>query len=112
MTQSQDEERFLEDVRRVLDEGQLPPGVAGRLATARRAAVAAADEGAVRLPSTWLPVGALASTVLAVAIAVVAADGRTLPALGDDRALAAAQEVELLEDLEFLAWLGDDARAG
>ena len=108
------DEKFLDDVRHVLDAGALPEGVSDRLAAARREAIAesARPPARVALPSPWLPVGALATTVLAVAVSVTVSDTRTLPVVDDARALAAAQEVELLEDLEFLAWLDDDAHAG
>ena len=108
------DETFLDDVRRMLDAGALPESVSDRLAAARRAAIAEAVRRPPRvaMPSPWLPVGALATTVLAVAVSVTVTDTRMLPVVDDARALAAAQEVELLEDLEFLAWLDDDAHAG
>jgi hypothetical protein len=59
-----------------------------------------------------MPVAALATTVLAVGIAVLESDPGALPVVEDEVAFAAAQEVEILDDLEFLAWLEVDARAG
>lgn len=104
---------FAADAKRVLDEVALPADVVARLGAARRAAVAAADArlATPRVPPRWVPAGALATTVLAVGLATVAMDTRQLPAVDDPRALVAAQDVELLDDLEFLAWLPDDDHA-
>ena len=111
---SSDDAKFLADVRAVLDTSALPDGVPERLAAARRAAVAAVEprRNASAPPAPWIPVAALATTVLAVAVAITATDTHVLPVVDDARALAAAQDLELLEDLEFLAWLDDDAYAG
>jgi len=105
---------FVAQAKRVLDEAALSPEILARLSAARRLAVAKADARVAtpRVPPRWIPAGALATTVLAVGIATVAMDARQLPAFDDARALAAAQDVELLDDLEFLAWLPDDDHAG
>ena len=107
-------EEFVAQAKRVLDEVALQPEILARLSAARRLAVAAADARAMtpRVPPRWIPAGALATTVLAVGVAMIAMDARRLPPFDDARALAAAQDVELLDDLEFLAWLPDDDHAG
>ena len=104
---------FLEKAKQVLDDAALAPDIVARLGAARRRAVAIADAQSVtpRVPPRWVPAGALATTVLAVGVAMVAMDTRELPAVDDARALVAAQDVELLDDLEFLAWLPDDDHA-
>ena len=82
-------------------ERGVPVDIADRLAAARRAAVAEADS-ASRI--NWFPLGgALAAALLIVALFVPRADDR-LPLLNEQE-LAAAQDVELLEELEFVAWL-------
>ena len=109
-----DSDAFVAQTKRVLDEVRLSPEIIARLGAARRLAVAMADARAAtpRVPPRWIPASALATTVLAIGIATVAMDTRQLPALDDASALAAAQDVELLDDLEFLAWLPDDEHAG
>jgi hypothetical protein len=103
-------DQFAARVRRVLDAQTLPVGVAERLAAARRRALAAAAGGssAVRHapPRRWVPVGALAATLLAV---VMLRQGASVPALPleDDVQLAAVENLELLENLEFAAWMVD-----
>jgi len=104
---------FVARVREALERQTLPPGVAERLVTARGAALGSLRPAppAPPTPSNWLPLGALASTVLAIGIAVVTTDTVRLPVVEDERALVVAQDVELLEDLEFLAWLDDEEHA-
>jgi hypothetical protein len=103
---------FLADIRRVLDSGAIDADVETRLLRSRQRAVAAAVRAPRPLP-TWLPAGALALTLCVLGFAWFQAESEpTLPYIDDDRALAAAQELELLEDLEFLAWLGEDVHAG
>jgi hypothetical protein len=106
----QDDARLLDAVRRGLDATPVPDAVALRLAAARREAVATfgAHREIKSARSAWLPLSALAASVLAVVAAVALTDGRALPLVDDARVLAAAQDMDLLDDLEFLAWLDDD----
>ncbi len=99
------EESFVDDVRRTLDDQHLSAAVRTRLDAARRAAVASADVAA-SAPPRWVPIGALAATVLVFAMATRMSDTLSLPDIEDDQ-LFAAQERELLEELEFLAWLDE-----
>ena len=105
--------RILAQAKQTLDETRLSPEILQRLQSARRLAVATFDARAAtpRVPPRWVPAGALATTVLAVGLATTTMDTRELPNVGDARALVAAQDVELLDDLEFLAWLPDDDHA-
>jgi hypothetical protein len=95
------------DLRR--RENELAPEVAERLLAARREAVRVADSNDARPWVNWLgwqawaATGALASGVLVVAI-MLQTPSLALPA-GDEVELAAAQEIELLEELEFVAWM-------
>jgi len=92
-----------------LYENELAAEVGERSLAARREAVAVADANSVRSRSSWLSwrawaaTGALASAVLVVAV-VLETPALTLPQ-GDEVELAAAQEIELLEELEFVAWM-------
>ncbi len=95
--------RLGEQLRR--QEADLPPHVTQQLAQHRRAAVAAADTGG-RTPgvwSWWAGAGAAAATVLAVGI-LLQSPVQQLP-VADDLDLVVAQDVELLEELEFVAWM-------
>ena len=103
---SKDDERLAAEVVRALEatEHSIPPAAVERLAQARRAAVAAAD----RPRSTWLwpryvAAGAVASVALAVALLLRPADV-ALPPL-DEVELVVAQDAELMEELEFAAWM-------
>lgn len=92
-------------------ERQISPQAEQALAQARSAALAQAKEGSARFK--WWQVsgmGAAASAVLLLALYM------GIPGVGTDLELAplpqmdeidmaAAQEAELLEDLEFVAWM-------
>ena len=109
------DDQFVSRVRDALNAQTLAPELADRLAAARRLAVASVDAPIPRAPSAWVPVGALASTLLVVGLFSVAidrsVDHKSGPPL-DDVQFAVAQDLDLLDDLEFVAWLdSDDADA-
>jgi len=97
---------FVAQVRDVLDRSGVSDDVRSRLATARRRAVASFDTPVVRAPARWVPVGALATTLLTVFLSV--AVQRPLPPLVDAQQLATVEDMDLLMDLEFVAWLDTD----
>lgn len=101
------EEEFLAQVRSVLNEQTLAPELASRLATARHRAVASLDSPILRAPPSWIPVGALATTLLTVAIGF-SLDSTIAPPLDDEQQLATVEDMDLLMDLEFVAWLDTD----
>ncbi len=88
-------------------EREVTPDISQRLAEARRNAVAVADVQSGKRSFTavnrWLGLGAVAAGVLAVAV-MLRAPIESMPD-ADDLDLVVAQEVELLEDLEFVAWM-------
>ena len=90
-------------------EGDLPDDVADRLYQARAQAVDAARQP-VKATRRWLVpsmgVGMTAAAAVLVVVLMLPATTRIepLPA-GEDMELAAAQDLELLEDLEFVAWM-------
>lgn len=90
-------------------EHDLAPEVLERLTAIRRQAVTLADRDAPRALGNWAPTSALAATFLAVGIVFTMLDNGDPIPLFDDEYLA-AQEVELLEDLEFLAWMELEAQ--
>ena len=80
--------------------------ISSRLHQARSAALAAMDDVPWYRKVWVMPTGmgaGVAAAALLVAL-VLYAPSDTLPAMPEDEMLA-AQEVELLEDLEFAAWL-------
>lgn len=89
-----------------------------RLAAARRQAVAEMDQTSARSGFRWayaLPAGAVAAVTLVVALQFIpsAHDAQDtapmttlLPDL-DESQQVAASELELLEELEFLAWMAE-----
>ena len=98
---------FVEQARAVLDAQSLAPDLAERLAAARHRAVASVDVPILRAPSAWVPVGALATTLLTVGLTVaIGRDG--VPPLDDDVQIATVENMDLLMDLEFVAWLDTD----
>ena len=101
------DDEFLAQVRGVLNEQTLAPELARRLAAARQRAVASIDLPIPRAPSRWIPVGALATTLLTVGIGF-ALNSNVAPPLDDEQQLATVEEMDLLMDLEFVAWLDTD----
>lgn len=82
----------------------VPLSVQQRLAAARRAAVAEAERPQ---PVPWGRLagsGALASAALVLALMLPGTGTQSLPAL-EEAEMAAAQNAELLEELEFVAWM-------
>lgn len=82
-----------------------------RLQTARYAALAALAQPNARAPSRWAPAFAFAATI---ALAVGAWQSLVLPPLPASRdavEMLAAQDADLLEDLDFVAWLEVDEHA-
>ena len=93
---------------------ELAPDIAARLSTMRREAVAAAVSTPVAVkPQRWvwaaLPAAA-AALLLFVGVNFRGIDSE-FPIL-EEQESAAAADLELLEDLEFLAWLELEASAG
>ena len=91
----------------------VPPEVAERLVAMRRAAVQELEERSSSqwTPWFWAPAGAAAIVVLTLGLFLYT--GNTpVPMFDDldDAQLAAAQDMDLLEELEFLAWLEEEAR--
>ena len=116
MTTERDDD-LAERIVRSLDDS-VPEEIADRLAQARARALADAEPAAERVPAAWRSF-ALAAGVGALAVALsfgalrdaeqVGPDGRGAAELagslleGVEPALA--EDIDLLEDLEFVAWL-------
>lgn len=100
---------------------QVDPAVAERLAAARQQAVALLDGPERKALPRLLPWGAALTSAAALLLAIVFWPGpgdsglAPLPLVDADE-LAAARDLELLEELEFIAWLdeqqADHAPAG
>ena len=105
------DEAFVERAKALLDESEasLSPEVNARLVQMRREAVMLAESldarGAFSVLRPLVPAGALTATLSAVmAFWLLAA--APLPSIYEDEAQQlAAEEMELLEDLEFVAWM-------
>jgi hypothetical protein len=106
--QRRSDDEFVGQVRHALDAQSLAPELAERLTAVRRRAVASIDVPILRAPSSWVPVGALATTLLAVGIGV-AIDNNDAPPLDDEQQIATVEDMDLLMDLEFVAWLDTDS---
>ena len=99
---------FVGQVREALDRRGLAPEIAQRLATARHRAIAAMDVTIPQVPERWLPTSALAMTLLVVGLLSVAIDRGIAPPLEDLPQLTAVEDMDLLMNLEFVAWLDSD----
>ena len=96
---------FADRARELLEAQRVPDDVAARLRQARQMAVESVDA-----PSRWrgvtrllAPAGGLAAGAL-VALVFLRGGPAALPDM-DERELAAVAEMELLDDMEFVAWL-------
>ena len=87
-------------------ELDIDPERLERLQAARRAAVAAVPAGPERglLGRWWVPTGAMAAAALVLGVLLVPGPERLPPVL-DAAEMSAAQEMELLDELEFVAWM-------
>lgn len=90
---------------------QLPPGIDSRLRAARREALEGAHAGGLAAWSRRAGLSAVASLLIVVGAVVLLrpvleSGPAPLPSIYQDEVQQlAAQELELLEQLEFLAWL-------
>ncbi|MBT8144690.1 MAG: hypothetical protein KJO55_08315 [Gammaproteobacteria bacterium] len=105
------EDKLIEAAKKSVEQQPVPDDIGRRLRLARAAAV---DEMQDRPSFGWALPATAAAAVAVIAILVVRepAGEVVLPDLSDDE-MSAAMELELLEDMEFLAWmLEQDADAG
>ena len=96
--------------------GDTEPSVAARLAAMRREAVAIAEDGSRE--SSWLQhlfapralvaAGAVLSLVIAAWVVLRPTDDSLPLPLLTEPEIAVVQDLELLEELEFLAWLEEE----
>ena len=123
MRQEREEARLAERVREHLDRraGELPAPTVARLARARRRALAELEAGGGRAPARtgprWMAAGSLAAAaaVLLAAglwLARPAAGPAPLEALQDLELLSGAAGVDFYRELDFYAWLAEEAGAG
>lgn len=88
-------------------ELQIPADVQLKLQDARRAAVMSAETATPQPWQPWYATAASGTVVAVAALVIVLMSGPQMieiPNLNEQE-LAAAQEVELLEELEFVAWM-------
>ncbi len=89
-------------------DDSVPADIAARLRAARQEAVFVAERKTRK--RGWgvslAPIGATAAACAVLVVALNRAPENTLPLL-DDAEMAAAAELELLEELEMLAWLDE-----
>ena len=103
---SEDEARLARAVTERLRD-DVDPDVAARLRAARQEAVYIADRKTGR-PLPWLaPAGGVVAAAVVATVMLREPALAPMPAL-DDAEMAAAAELELLEELEMLAWLDEE----
>lgn len=109
MTEHDSEKQFIETLEQQLkaEAEQVPQDTLIRLRSIRAQAVAGVPKR--RWQSFSLPAGGIAATAAVAVLAVMLISGRneSIPALPvvDEAELAVVTDLELLEQLEFLAWL-------
>jgi hypothetical protein len=94
---------------------QLDADVLASLENARRVALSHLDVPPAPLAlafGDWVPLGAVATTLLAVGLLVAQAQTDVLPNFDSEVHAMAAQELDLLEELEFVAWMLDEDELG
>ena len=92
---------------------QLDAEISARLANARREALGQLVRPAPPLVfGSWVPLGAMAMTLLAVGLLVIQAQRDTLPRFDSEVQAMVAQELDLLEELEFVAWMLEEDELG
>jgi hypothetical protein len=105
------------------ESGALQPAVRERLALARREALIAAVPSASRFAwgmPAWLPVGATALAVAALAVVLTQRNqegnyaelAQTAATAEDMEILLGDEDFELLDNLDFYLWLEEQADAG
>jgi hypothetical protein len=117
MTESDQEARLREALR--AEREDLPEAVRSRLAESRREAIALLDDseagsGGWSLTDLFAPRGLAVAAVASVAAVALWISSSTLedPAIPLISApeVAVVQDLELLEELEFLAWLEEESQ--
>lgn len=99
-----DDDKFAAQMVEHLEASEVDTDVTARLRAMRAEAVQAVDRKTMR-PAIWLlPAGGVLASALLLTFLLRANDNNVLP-LMDDAEFAAAIELELLEDLELLAWM-------
>lgn len=121
MSESEQEARLKDALQR--ERETLPQAVRDRLAASRREAVAMVEEAEARPAASraaaWLgglfdvrglaAAGAVAAAALALWITLSVPEDPALPILSAPE-VAVVQDLELLEELEFLAWLEEESQ--
>ena len=121
MSESDQEARLKDALQR--EREALPQAVRDRLAASRQEAVALLEEAEARPAAAravaWLTgrfdvrglalVGAAAAAALALWVTLSVPDDPALPMLSAPE-VAVVQDLELLEELEFLAWLEEESQ--
>lgn len=102
-----DDDRFVEQTRQTLkrSENELDADVQSRLRLGRRKAIASIDDRRPDLLRPWVfvPLGSMAAVALAVGL-YLGQGGDELRFPGNEE-FTVAQEMALLEELEFVAWM-------
>jgi len=112
------EDEFLDKARKQLDNksDQLDAATLSRLNQARQAALAQLKPQQSRLKSRWIPVSGLAAAVLLTSVFLFKSEeiiNASDPGVDEIEILAARDNLELYEQLDFYLWLiEEDSSAG
>jgi len=115
---SKDEELFVSRVRDALDNEMLDEDISERLATARRNALNELDTAKKTSQGNWYwiiwaPASAMAVALFAMAVFLSSPKIPEFPYYESELQAATAGELELMQELEFVAWmLSEEPNAG
>ena len=115
---SKDEALFLAQVKDTLDDDALDQSITERLAVARRNALNELEAGETSTGLNWpwfiwAPAGAVVIAFFTIAMTLSSANIPEFPYYESELQAATALELELMEELEFVAWmLAEAANAG
>ena len=102
------EENLVSLAKQVLDEQVLDADISERLSMARRAAVAEMDRPSLSLQNRWLQGAVAATLVVSVGLWSLRTPLPVLPIYNGEDAQMAAENMDLLADMEFVAWLAEE----
>lgn len=99
---------FLEKAKQALDESadHLPPETQDKLNQIRREALNEADaKSRSAYWAWWAPGGGLAAAMLVAAVWLMNPDAPPPQPIDDMELLTSEEDMELMEDIEFVAWM-------
>ncbi len=105
---TEDDRTLIDRVVAALEDQETGENARQRLALARRTAVEHLHVPVTGWFGDWLPVASLATVMVMVGFLYYQVPPPEIPVYPGEDAQMAAQNMELLEDMEFIAWLVEE----